>query len=66
MNAKDHIKLLIATGMAALSMVTLLSVCVCGCSSSSRGNSYSERAQELGVSTANYINTVNYWDKALR
>ena len=26
MNAKDHIKLLIATGMAALSMVTLLSV----------------------------------------
>lgn len=29
MNAKDHIKLLIATGMAALSMVTLLSVCGC-------------------------------------
>ena len=63
MNAKDHIKLLIATGMAALSMVTLLSVC--GCSSSSRGNSYSERAQELGVSTADYINTVTYWDKVL-
>lgn len=64
MNAKDHIKPLIATGMAALSMVTLLSVC--GCSSSSGGNSYSERAQALGVSTTDYINTINYWNKALR